>query len=97
MPAAIRKGDICKGHSCWVPRPNDEGSPNVFINGIPAHRVGDHWMTHCCGPACHDSIAATGSPDVFVNGKKLCRVDDLTACGSSMGDTHSPDVFVNGR
>ncbi|QDQ03146.1 PaaR repeat-containing protein [Lysinibacillus fusiformis] len=97
MPAAIRKGDICKGHGCFVPRANDEGSHNVFINGIPAHRVGDHWMTHCCGAICHDSVAATGSPNVFVNKKQLCRVDDLTACGSSMGNTHSPNVFVNDR
>lgn len=41
MPAAIRKGDICKGHGCFVPRANDEGSHNVFINGIPAHQ----WET----------------------------------------------------
>jgi len=97
MPAAIRKGDICKGHGCFVPRPNDEGSHNVFINGIPAHRVGDHWMTHCCGAICHDSVAATGSRNVYINKKQLCRVDDLTECGSFMGKTHSPNVFVNDR
>lgn len=96
MPEAIRYTDICKGHDCHVPRPNDEGSENVVINNLGAHRVGDHWETHCCGSSCHDSIAATGSPNVIVNGRSLCRVDDLTACGSVMGSTHSPDVIVNG-
>lgn len=97
MPLAIRKGDLCKGHDDWPSRPNDEGSPNVFINGLAAHRVGDHWVTHCNpAPECHDSVAATGSPNVFVNGKLLCRVGDLVACGSVMGATHSPNVIVNG-
>jgi len=96
MPEAIRFGDICKGHDCHVPRPNDEASSDVIINGLGAHRLGDHWKTHCCGSSCHDSVAAEGSPDVIVNGKPLCRVDDLTVCGSKMGNTHSPDVIVNG-
>lgn len=97
MPKAIRKGDLCKGHVDWPSRPNDEGSPNVFINQKEAHRVGDHWVTHCNpAPECHDSVAATGSPDVIVNGKPLCRVNDMVACGSPMGATHSPDVIVNG-
>lgn len=96
MPAAIRKGDICKGHDCHVPRPNDEGSMDVFINIIPAHRVDDHWETHCCGSSCHDSTAKTGSPNVIVNGKGLCRENDETYCGSIMGLTKSPDVIVNG-
>ena len=98
MPLAIRKGDICKGHADWPPRPNDEGSPDVFINGLAAHRIGDHWVTHCNpAPECHDSIAATGSPNVFVNRKALCRENDLVACGSLMGSTKSLNVYVNGK
>lgn len=98
MPAAIRLGDICKGHDGFVPRPNDQGSDNVFINSKGAHRLGDHWQTHCNQvPVCHDSVAGEGSPNVFVNGKKLCRENDKTACGSPMGLTKSPNVFVNDR
>lgn len=48
MPAVTRKGDIDSGHGCFPARPNNEGSPDVFINGIAAHRVGDGWETHCC-------------------------------------------------
>lgn len=95
MAQAVRKGDMCGGHDGFVPRPNDEGSPNVFINGIPAHRQGDHWQTHCNGvPSCHDSVAGEGSPNVFVNGKPLMRVGDKTVCGSPIV-TGSPNVFVN--
>lgn len=94
MPEAIRKGDICKGHG-YAPRANVEGSNNVFINNIGAHRVGDYWPTHCIPGSCHDGVAGEGSPNVFVNEKQLCRVNDLVSCGSPMGLTHSPDVFVN--
>lgn len=95
MPSACRKGDMCTGHGDFPPRANDEGSPNVFINGIPAHREGDHWATHCNGvPVCHDSTGAKGSPNVFVNGKPLMRVGDPVACGGTVAKG-SPNVFVN--
>lgn len=91
MPPAIRLHDLCKGHVPCGPRPNDEASPNVFINQRGAHRKYDHWTVHCT----HDSYALDGSPNVFVNDLPLCREDDPVACGSLMGLTHSPDVFVN--
>ena len=95
MPGAVRKGDVCTGHADWGSRPNDEGSPNVFVNGKPSHRKGDHWITHCnSAPECHDSVAKEGSPNVFVNGKPKCRINDPVACGSSMA-TGSGNVFVN--
>ena len=95
MPPVCRKGDICTGHADFNPRPNDEGSPNVFVNGIPAHRKGDHWMIHCNGvPVCHDSNALKGSGTVFVNGKDIMRIGDPIACGSKVA-TGSPNVFAN--
>jgi len=94
MPAAHRHHDSCTGHGCWPPRPNAGASGNVFINGLGAHRVGDPWAVHCCGPACHDSVQAAGSPTVFVNGRALARVGDAVACGSACA-TGSPDVFAN--
>ncbi|MCX7999773.1 MAG: hypothetical protein N3A69_12625 [Leptospiraceae bacterium] len=47
MPEVVRLVDKSCGHGCWPPRPNDEGSPNVFVNSRPVHRLGDHWETHC--------------------------------------------------
>ncbi|MDR1978310.1 MAG: PAAR domain-containing protein [Synergistaceae bacterium] len=95
MPACARVGDLCTGHGCWPPRPNDQGSPNVFVNGIPWHRQGDHWEPHTCPPIpeTHDSILAFGSPTVFVNGKEGGRIGDPVACGSVVM-TGSPDVFI---
>lgn len=95
MPQAARFSDLCTGHGCFPPRPNDQGSPNVIINMRSAHRLGDHWAVHCCGPACHDSVTAQGSPNVFVNSIPQARVADAVACGSNIM-TGSHNVFVNG-
>lgn len=95
MANAVRKGDSCTGHGSYPSRNNDEGSPNVFINGLPAHREGDHWVTHCNGlPACHDSTAGKGSPNVFVNGKPKMRTGDPVNCGGTIA-SGSPNVFIN--
>ncbi|MEM0325112.1 MAG: PAAR domain-containing protein [Candidatus Aenigmatarchaeota archaeon] len=91
--AVVRLGDSCSGHGCFPARNNDQGSPNVFVNGKPAHRVGDHWVTHCCLASCHDGTASSGSGTVFVNGKPICRVGDSVSCGSTMAQG-SPNVFA---
>ncbi|WP_366518383.1 PAAR domain-containing protein [uncultured Fretibacterium sp.] len=74
-----------------------EGSPDVFVNGIPWHRQGDAWESHCCTEfphPCHPSVLAHGSPDVFINGKEAGRIGDPVACGSAVMEG-SPDVFIN--
>jgi uncharacterized Zn-binding protein involved in type VI secretion len=93
MPGVVRLGDTCTGHGCFPPRANDEASSDVFVNGIGAHRVGDHWVVHCCGPSCHDSNMAQGSGTVFVNGKPLARIGDNVACGSAAA-VGSGNVFA---
>lgn len=95
MPAVARFGDSCTGHGCFPSRPNDQGSPNVYVNGLPAHRQGDHWATHCCPPPCHDSVLAAGSSSVYINGRPLGRVGDPVACGSVIA-SGSSDVFAGG-
>jgi len=94
MPAAARLGDTCTGHGCWPPRASSAGSSNVFINGKPAHRVGDGWSSHCCpNNGCHSSALAAGSGSVFVNGAALGRVGDSVACGSAVA-SGSGNVFA---
>lgn len=88
----VRLGDFCGGHGCWPPRPNEVASADVLVNGRGWHRLGDHWATHCCGPDCHDGVAASGSASVFVNGRPACRVGDAVSCGSSMAEG-SVDVY----
>ena len=89
----VRLRDLCTGHGCWPPRPNDEASPNVFINRRGAHRLRDHWEVHCCGGGCHDGRAASGSRTVYVNSRPLCRIGDKVDCCSNMM-TGSPNVFA---
>jgi uncharacterized Zn-binding protein involved in type VI secretion len=94
MPAAQRHTDICTGHGCFPPRANAEGSPDVFVNGLGWHRVGDGWQPHGC-PVCppHGGSLAVGSGTVFVNGRAAGRIGDPVSCGSSAA-TGSANVFA---
>lgn len=97
MPAVTRLGDACTGHGCWPPRPSSGASPDVFVNGIAAHRQGDGWAAHTCPdiPETHASVLASGSSTVFANGKQLGRIGDPVACGSSVA-AGSGNVFAGG-
>jgi|APGre2960657404_1045060.scaffolds.fasta_scaffold55971_3 uncharacterized Zn-binding protein involved in type VI secretion len=93
MRRAIRKGvDKSTGH-CYTPRPCVTGSNNVFINKIPATRVGDFYPTHCCGSSCH-SGNATSTSNVFVNNRPIHRSGDPITCGDTAFNG-SPNVFIN--
>ena len=96
MTAAVVLGSLCSGHGCFLSRPSGGGSPNVMINGIPAHRVGDYWLIHFCPPlgTSHDSVMGSGSPNTFTNNLGQARIGDAVACGSTAA-TGSPNVFVN--
>lgn len=97
MPAVSRLGDNCTGHGCWPPRPSTGASPDVFVNGIAAHRQGDAWAAHTCPaiPETHASVLAAGSATVFANGKQLARIGDPVACGSNVA-AGSANVFAGG-
>lgn len=105
MPAACRVSDGEVG-GCSVGAPccghgrsgtNASGSPNVFIEGLPAHRLGDTGPCNC--PHGGTFSTTSGSPNVFVNGIPLSRIGDSTACmGCGIGGTHvsgSPTVTAN--
>jgi len=72
-----------------------EGSPDVFVNGIPWSRQGDVNTPHLLpGEPCptHTAPIAVGSCSVFVNGRGAGRVGDaISACTSVAAG--SPDVF----
>lgn len=93
MPAVAKIGSRCTGHGGYAPRACDQGSANVFVNGIGVHRQGDHWTVHCRKSSCHDAVLASGSGTVFVNGKAIGRIGDPVACGSAVADGSS-DVFA---
>ena len=101
MPQATRVEDINTGHDMCAPVPLIKGSPNVFINGRQAGRVGDPYAPHKClihpvhvgtiGPL----IKTVGSSTVFINGQPAGRVGDAVSCGGS-GAVGSPNVIIGG-
>jgi uncharacterized Zn-binding protein involved in type VI secretion len=92
--AVCRKGDSSTGHGAFYPKSSTQGSTDVFINGIGAHRNSDAWSIHCDPePSCHGSVLSGGSGTVFVNGKPLGRVGDDISCGDVVA-TGSPNVFA---
>lgn len=75
---------------------NTEGSPDVRINGVCAHRIGDVGSCRCPHGGNYRSIA--GSASVRANGKGITRVGDTTQCqscgvtGAHVG--HNADVRI---
>jgi len=103
--AAARQTDPVKGncsHGCLA-CPHEvvgiiaSGSPNVFINGLPAARQDDKGLhAPCC--AANNFTISKGSGTVKVNGKPLARSgDDTKHCGGSGTiQQGSPNVNVGG-
>ncbi len=94
MPAATRIGDADIPHCSGMVRA--EGSPNVFINGIPNSRQGDVNTPHLLpGDPCpvHAAPIATGSPTVIINGRGAGRVGDGISGCTSVAEG-SPNVFI---
>ena len=93
MPAATRIGDNDVPHCSGMTRA--EGSPNVFVNGIPWSRQGDNNTPHLLPPApcpSHAAPIAIGSTTVIVNGKGAGRVGDSISGCTSVAEG-SPNVF----
>src|SRR4051812_32270014 len=105
MPPAVRLSDkaMCPADAHGCPAcphptvgPTVNGSANVFINKLPAIRLGDPGIhAACCGP--NNYKTAKGSGTVYVNGKPLCRLGDKTThCGGSGTLIQgSPSVFAD--
>jgi len=106
MARAGRVGDqaLCPedGHGCpacdhAVVGPAKEGSPDVFVNGRAALRVGDPGQHRAC---CGDNVweAQAGSTGVFFNGIAAHRLGDATKHCGGVGELveASPNVFIGG-
>lgn len=94
MPAATRIGDADVPHCSGMVRA--EGSPNVFVNGIPWSRQGDVNTTHLLPPVpcpAHAAPIAIGSTTVIVNGKGAGRIGDAIS-GCTQVAAGSPNVFA---
>lgn len=96
MSNATRLGDMDTGHDACSPTALVSASPNVFINGKAAGRVGDSYAAHgCIIHASHSGTIASGSSSVFINGKPAGRIGDPVSCGGSVAEG-SGDVFIGG-
>jgi hypothetical protein len=85
MPGVSRKSTDSAGGAI------SEGSPNVFVNGAAAVRIGDAVTPHGVGKHASPTMAE-GSSTVFVNGIAVCRDGDAASCGHTASG--SGDVFA---
>lgn len=106
MPPQGRVSDLAKAqadaHGCPgcphpVIGPAILGSPDVYVNGLPALRKDDNGIHMAC---CDGNTwnALTGSATVFINGKPAHRKGDMTKHCGGMGELTmgSPTVDVGG-
>ena len=79
---AVKVGDIGTEHDGFHPTKVTAGSPNVFIDGQPAGRVGDPLEPHDKPKhPKHGRTIATGSSTVFINGKPAALTGGAISCG----------------
>lgn len=106
MPAAGRLGDKAQApadaHGCPacphpVVGPAIIGCPTVYINKMPALRVGDRGIhAACCGPNMW--VTQMGSLSVIIGGMQAHRMGDMTVHCGGVGKLieGSPDVIIGG-
>lgn len=78
-PALYTPADVTSGHGPWPPvgytPPPTGASPDVFINGANAHRVGDTTLPHYAylpvPVDLHFDVISTGDDSVLVNGTPI--------------------------
>ncbi|MEL3922125.1 type VI secretion system PAAR protein [Aeromonas enteropelogenes] len=79
---AAKVGNIGTDHDGFHPTAITAGSPDVFIDGIPAARVGDPLAPHDKpNHPPHPRKIASGSSTVLVNGKPLAITGGAVDCG----------------
>lgn len=88
-----RLGDITTGHGCHAPVIGATASANVYVNGIPAHKVGDTTVVHTCGTDVHPDTMSVGSTTVKINGTDAMRIGDILTPGGTIAEG-SHNVFV---
>jgi uncharacterized Zn-binding protein involved in type VI secretion len=88
-----RLGDITTGHGCHAPVIGAIASPNVYVNGLPAHKVGDTTVPHTCGTDVHPDTMSVGSSTVKINGTDAMRIGDTLTPGGTMAEG-SHNVFA---
>lgn len=80
--SAAKVGDIGTDHDGFHPTAITAGSPDIFIDGIPAARVGDPLAPHDKpNNPPHPRKIASGSSTVFINGMPAALTGGAVDCG----------------
>lgn len=87
-----RLGDFSSGHDCYLPTIGARASRNVYVNKLPAHKVGDRMVPHFCKTG-HADVMAKGSTTVRVNKTGVMRVGDVLAPGGAVMTQGSHNVL----
>lgn len=91
-------GALSTGHICYPPTALTQASVNVFVNFIPAGRIGDMFAPHACPcakcPPPHlIRPISTGPLNVYYNMRPPGRIGDMIACGDKIAQG-SVNVFA---
>ncbi|MCE0827235.1 uropathogenic specific protein [Buttiauxella ferragutiae ATCC 51602] len=83
MPLAAKLNDQGTEHNGFHSTPIVAGSPTVFIDGLPAARLGDPLFEHSKPPdhPPHPRAISSGSGTVFIDGIPAARTGDSISCG----------------
>lgn len=89
MPAVARVTDTGSYHGPYPDSDVIEGSPNMDVNSLPVHRVGDALESHP-----HERHLAKGSGSTDINSKDIGIVTSPVDCGGFIV-TGSPNTTVD--
>jgi len=91
-------GAMSTGHICYPPTALTQASQNVYVNMIPAGRIGDLFAPHACPcaqcPPPHTFRPISDGPlNVYFNMRPPGRIGDQIACGDKVAQG-SYNVFA---
>lgn len=91
-------GALSTGHVCYPPTALTQASKNVYVNFIPAGRIGDKFAPHACPctncPPPHTvRPISQGAKNVYFNFRPPGRIADFIGCGDKIAQG-SANVFA---
>ena len=93
MPLAAKLSDKGSQHDGYHETAIIAGSPTVFIDGLPAARMGDPLTPHAKPEhPPHPRKIASGSGTVFIDGLPAARTGDAIDCGGVVIGSSSVNV-----
>lgn len=93
MPFAAKLGDKGTKHDGYHETAITAGSPTVFVNGLPAARLGDPLTAHSKPDhPPHPRKIATGSATVFIDGLPAARAGDAIDCGGVVASVGTVNI-----